>query len=67
LFKTFVVLIYNKLTEKFMTDEMKKKAISYGKLAALLGFMAFLYINLLAGGVLTVGAAAIVIRMFSGQ
>jgi hypothetical protein len=48
-------------------EEMKTKAISFGKLAALLGFMAFLYINLLAGGVLTVGAAAIIIRMVTGQ
>jgi hypothetical protein len=50
-----------------MSEEMKAKAISYGKLAALLGFMAFLYINLLAGGVITVGVAAILIRMVSGQ
>lgn len=40
---------------------------SYKKLAILIGFMAFLYINLLAGGVLTVGIAAIIIRHFTGQ
>lgn len=50
-----------------MNEELKAKAISYGKLAALLGFMAFLYINLLAGGVLTVGAGAIIIRWFTQQ
>ena len=50
-----------------MNEEMKAKAISYGKLAALLGFMAFLYINLLDGGVITIGAASILIRMITGQ
>lgn len=50
-----------------MNPEMKEKAISYGKLAALLGFMAFLYINLLAGGVITVGVGAIFIRMLTGE
>lgn len=49
-----------------MSEEMKEKAKSYGKLAALLGFMAFLYINLLAGGVLTIALASVVIRMFTG-
>ncbi len=48
-------------------EAIKEKAISYGKLAALLGFMAFLYINLLVGGVITVGAGAIVIRWITGQ
>ena len=48
-------------------EEIKEKAISYGKLGALLGFMAFLYINLLVGGVITVGAGAIVIRWITGQ
>lgn len=48
-------------------EEMKEKAVSYGKLAALLGFMAFLYINLLAGGVITVGVGAIVIRWITGE
>lgn len=50
-----------------MNEELKAKAISYGKLAALLGFMAFLYINLLAGGVLTVGVGSIIIRWFTQQ
>lgn len=40
---------------------------SFAKLAILIGFMAFLYINLLAGGVITVGLGAILIRHFTGQ
>lgn len=46
-------------------EESNKR--SYVKLAMLIGFMAFLYINLLAGGVLTVGVGSILIRYFTGQ
>jgi hypothetical protein len=46
-------------------EESNKK--SFVKLAILIGFMAFLYINLLAGGVLTVGLGAIIVRMFTHQ
>ncbi|MES2767520.1 MAG: hypothetical protein V4596_00120 [Bdellovibrionota bacterium] len=53
--------------ENHQKNELREKAISFGKLAALLGFMAFLYINLLAGGVITVGVGAIFIRMITGQ
>ncbi len=49
-----------------MNEEMKETAISYAKLAALLGFMAFLFINLLAGGVITIALGSIFIRMFTG-
>ncbi len=45
---------------------LDEKAVSFAKLAGLIGFMAFLYLNLLAGGVLTVAVATIFIRMITG-
>lgn len=45
---------------------MNEQIVSIGKLAGLIGFMAFLYLNLLAGGVLTVAAACVAIRWITG-
>ncbi len=49
-----------------MNNQLNEQIISMGKLAGLVGFMAFLYLNLLAGGVLTVAAACVAIRMVTG-